>query len=120
MNGSGVDISHRGGMPGFIRIDGNTLTIPDFVGNRYFNTLGNMLVEPRAALLFIDFDTGDLLHLQGTTEVLWQSDETGNLVGAERLWRFHITSAWIKSNAIPLQWTLREVAPTTENTGVWV
>lgn len=120
MNGSGVDISHRGGMPGFIRIDGNTLTIPDFVGNRYFNTLGNMLVEPRAALLFIDFKSGDLLHLQGTTEVLWQSDETGNLVGAERLWRFHITSGWIKSNAIPLQWTLREVAPTTENTGVWI
>ena len=51
MNGSGVDISQRGGMPRFIRIDGNTLTIPDFVGNRYFNTMGNMLVEPRAALL---------------------------------------------------------------------
>ncbi len=119
MNGSGVDISHRGGMPGFIRIAGNTLTIPDFVGNRYFNTLGNMLVEPRAALLFIDFITGDLLHLQGTTEVLWQSDETGDLAGAERLWRFHITSGWKKSNAIPLQWTLREMAPTTETTGVW-
>ncbi len=118
-NGSGVDISHRGGMPGFIRIDGNTLTIPDFVGNRYFNTLGNMLVEPRAALLFIDFISGDLLHLQGTTEVLWQSDETGNLAGAERLWRFHITSGWRKAHAIPLQWTLREIAPTTENTGVW-
>ena len=119
MNGSGVDISHRGGMPGFIRIDGNTLTIPDFVGNRYFNTLGNMLVEPRAALLFIDFITGDLLHLQGRTEVLWQSDETGNLAGAERIWRFHIASGWKKSNAIPLQWALREVAPTTEATGVW-
>lgn len=119
MNGSGVDISHRGGRPGFIRMDGNILTIPDFVGNRYFNTLGNMLLEPRAALLFIDFIRGDLLHLQGRTEVLWQSNETGNLAGAERLWRFHITSGWIKSNAIPLQWSLREVAPTTENTGVW-
>lgn len=119
MNGNGVDISHRGGMPGFIRIDGNTLTIPDFVGNRYFNTLGNMLMEPRAALLFIDFISGDLLHLQGRTEVLWQSDESGNLAGAERLWRFHITSGWKKSTAIPLQWVLREVAPTTVATGIW-
>jgi predicted pyridoxine 5'-phosphate oxidase superfamily flavin-nucleotide-binding protein len=118
-NGSGVDISHRGGMPGFIRMDGDTLTIPDFVGNRYFNTLGNMLVEPRAALLFVDFITGDLLHLQGTTEVLWESDERENLAGAERLWRFHITSGWKKSNAIPLQWTLREFAPTTAATGIW-
>src|SRR5215472_16934602 len=51
----GVDISHRGGKPGFVRIDQDTLTIPDFAGNRYFITLGNMLVDPRAALLFPDF-----------------------------------------------------------------
>ena len=38
-----VDTSHRGGRPGFIRIDGNVLTIPDFAGNQYFNTLGNLL-----------------------------------------------------------------------------
>lgn len=119
MSGAGVDISHRGGRPGFIRIDGNTLTIPDFIGNRFFNTLGNMLVEPRAALLFIDFTSGDLLHLQGTTEVLWQSDETSSLAGAERLWRFHMTSGWRKPHAIPLQWTLKEVAPTTTATGIW-
>ncbi|MES2026369.1 MAG: pyridoxamine 5'-phosphate oxidase family protein [Pseudomonadota bacterium] len=119
VNAGGTDISHRGGMPGFIRIDGNTLTIPDFMGNRYFNTLGNMLVEPRAALLFVDFTTGDLLHLQGTTEILWQSDETARLTGAERLWRFHITRGWKKESAIPLRWTLREMAATTERTGTW-
>ena len=39
--------------------------MPDFRGNRYMNTLGNLLAEPRAALLFIDFDRGDVLHLQG-------------------------------------------------------
>ncbi|WP_239502378.1 pyridoxamine 5'-phosphate oxidase family protein, partial [Stenotrophomonas maltophilia] len=50
--GGGVDISHRGGRPGFVHVDGERLTIPDFSGNRYFNTLGNLLVEPRAALLF--------------------------------------------------------------------
>jgi len=115
----GPDISHRGGMPGFVRIDGNTLTIPDFNGNRYFNTLGNMVQEPRAALLFIDFASGDLLHLQGRTEILWQSREAMALTGAERLWRFHIENGWYKSNAIPLRWTLREMAPTTERTGVW-
>lgn len=119
VNAGGTDISHRGGMPGFIRIDGNTLTVPDFMGNRYFNTLGNMLVEPRAALLFIDFTTGYLLHLQGTTEILWQSDETSHLAGAERLWRFHVSKAWMAFKTIPLRWTLREIAPTTERTGIW-
>lgn len=115
----GPDISHRGGMPGFVRIDGNTLTIPDFNGNRYFNTLGNMVQEPRAALLFIDFASGDLLHLQGRTEILWQSAEAAVLTGAERLWRFHIENGWYKSHAIPLRWSLREMAPTTARTGVW-
>jgi predicted pyridoxine 5'-phosphate oxidase superfamily flavin-nucleotide-binding protein len=53
-------VSHRGGRPGFVRIDGDdTLTVPDFNGNRFFNTLGNLAVHPRAGLLFIDFDNGD-------------------------------------------------------------
>src|ERR1700733_14009629 len=55
----GADISHRGGCSGFIRVDGNVLTIPDFSGNRDFNTLGNLMAEPRASLLFLDFETGD-------------------------------------------------------------
>lgn len=118
-NMGGPDISHRGGMPGFIRIDGNTLTIPDFNGNKYFNTLGNMLLEPRAALLFIDYASGGLLHLQGRTEVLWQSKEAAALTGAERIWRFHITGGWWQAHAIPLRWSLREIAPTTARTGTW-
>jgi uncharacterized protein len=62
----GADISHRGGRPGFVRVDGDLLTIPDFRGNRYFNTLGNLIAESRASLLFVDFETGDLLQLQGS------------------------------------------------------
>ena len=39
----GVDVSHRGGKPGFVRVDGNSsLTVPDFLGNFFFNTLGNL------------------------------------------------------------------------------
>jgi hypothetical protein len=49
----GVDISHRGGRPGFVLVDGDTLT-PDFPGNRYLNTLGNLLSEPRGSLIFAD------------------------------------------------------------------
>jgi predicted pyridoxine 5'-phosphate oxidase superfamily flavin-nucleotide-binding protein len=63
----GVDVSHRGGSPGFVQVEADTLTVPDFKGNRYFNTLGNLVANPRAALLFVDFEQGDLLHLRGTT-----------------------------------------------------
>ncbi len=67
----GVDISHRGGPPGFVGIEAETLTIEDFKGNRYFNTFGNLLIDPRAALLLIDFETGDVLELEGRVEIVW-------------------------------------------------
>lgn len=86
----GVDISHRGGVAGFVKIDGDTLICPDYLGNRYFNTLGNLMVEPRAALLFVDFSNGDVLHLRGRAEILWQTDEIQEFPGAERLWRFKV------------------------------
>ena len=59
----GLDVSHRGGRPGFVAVHGDRLVVPDFRGNRFFNTLGNLLGDPRAGLLFIDFATGDLLQL---------------------------------------------------------
>jgi predicted pyridoxine 5'-phosphate oxidase superfamily flavin-nucleotide-binding protein len=119
----GADISHRGGRPGFVRVDdersGNVLTIPDFPGNRYFNTLGNLIAEPRASLLFVDFESGDLLQFQGAAEVDWASAATELLPGAERLWRFHITRGWRRKAALPLRWSLLEYAPTTLHTGLW-
>jgi predicted pyridoxine 5'-phosphate oxidase superfamily flavin-nucleotide-binding protein len=115
----GPDVSHKGGRPGFIRIDGDTLTIPDFTGNRYFNTLGNLLLDPRAALLFVDFSSGDVLQLRGVAEILWHAEEAMQLQGAERLWRFRVEAATRRINALPLRWQLVEVAPTTERTGIW-
>ena len=100
----GVDVSHRGGPPGFVRVQGNVLTIPDYKGNRYFNTLGNLVSQPRAALLFIDFATGDLLHVQGTTEIQWDGPEVRALEGAERLWRVRVERGWRRPAALPLRW----------------
>ena len=101
----GVDISHRGGPPGFVAVDGDTLTIPDYPGNRYFNTLGNLVSEPRTALVFVDFARGDLLHLQGRAEIQWHGAELGATAGAERLWRVRVERGWRRRAAIPLRWT---------------
>jgi predicted pyridoxine 5'-phosphate oxidase superfamily flavin-nucleotide-binding protein len=102
---AGVDISHRGGGPGFVRVEGNGLTIPDFQGNRYYNTLGNLLGEPRASLLFIDFETGDLLQLQGMVTIDWSAAATKFVEGAERLWHFEIVRGWRRHAASSLQWS---------------
>jgi predicted pyridoxine 5'-phosphate oxidase superfamily flavin-nucleotide-binding protein len=90
----GVDVSHRGGPPGFVHVDGDTLTIPDYRGNRYFNTFGNLVLNPRAALLFIDFATGELLEVHGTTEIVWDGPELHQFLAAERLWRVHVEGGW--------------------------
>jgi uncharacterized protein len=116
----GVDVSYRGGRPGFVRVDGDELTIPDFRGNRYFNTLGNLLLEPRAALLFVDFTRGDLLHLQGRAEILWDvSEADSGFAGAERLWRLRVTRGFRLRNALPLRFPFGDYAPTTKQTGTW-
>lgn len=67
----GADASHRGGPPGFVRVEGNRLWWPDYPGNNMFNSFGNLAVDPSAALLFIDFDTGTTLHISGTATVEW-------------------------------------------------
>jgi uncharacterized protein len=69
--GHGTDASHRGGPPGFVRVEGNQLWWPDYPGNNMFNSFGNLAVNPEAALLFIDFAAGDTLHLSGTASVEW-------------------------------------------------
>jgi uncharacterized protein len=115
----GVDISHRGGRSGFVRVDGNVLTIPDFRGNRYFNTLGNLMAEPRSSLLFVDFENGDLLQLQGTAQIEWDGDAAEQIAGAERLWRFNVARGWRRRAASPLRWSFVEYSRTTTQTGLW-
>lgn len=116
----GVDVSHRGGKPGFVRIDKDgTLTIPDYLGNYYFNTLGNFLINPKAGLLFPDFENGHLLSLTGTVEILWDSEEAKYFEGAERLWRFKPDHGFWMKNALPLRWTLEKISPNTNMTGTW-
>ena len=62
----GMDASHRGGERGFVRTaDGTRLQFPDYAGNNHYNTIGNLVVDPRAGFLFIDFATGSLLQLTG-------------------------------------------------------
>ena len=98
----GVDMSHRGGLSGFVCVDGNVLTIPDYRGNRYFNTLGNLLLDPRAALLFVDWATGSVLHVQGRAEIIWNGEEVSRFASAERLWRVRVTSGWRRRGGLCL------------------
>lgn len=62
----GLDVSPRGDPAGFVRIlDERTLLIPDRPGNRIADTLVNLLVDPRIALLFVIPGIGDSFRVNG-------------------------------------------------------
>ena len=49
----GMDASHRGGDAGFVRVDGESrLMFPDYAGNNHFNTIGNLVLDSRAGILW--------------------------------------------------------------------
>ncbi|NUT77400.1 2Fe-2S iron-sulfur cluster binding domain-containing protein [Pseudomonas sp. C1C7] len=117
-----VDASHRGGKSGFVRMEEDgTLTIPDFSGNLFFNTLGNILLNPRAGLVFMDFKSGDLLQMTGTAEVLLDDPRIAAFQGAERLWRFKPQRIVYRQAALALRWEDKEEgeSPNSLMTGSW-
>ncbi len=115
-----VDISHRGGEPGFVRVDENgCLTIPDFSGNLFFNTLGNIALNGKAGLSFIDYATGDLLQMSGKAQIILDSPEIAQFAGAERLWTFEPNSIVRRPQALPFRWKFNELSPFVLNKGRW-
>jgi predicted pyridoxine 5'-phosphate oxidase superfamily flavin-nucleotide-binding protein len=119
----GVDVSHRGGRPGFVRIDTidghSVLTVPDFRGNRLFNTLGNIAAHPHAGLLFIDYERGDVLQLTGDAELVWDGPELAAFEGAQRLLRLRVEAGVWRPGALPLRWSPAEQASQLAQTGAW-
>ena len=64
------DCSYKGGAPGFVRVvDRHTLAFPSYDGNGMFKSLGNVLVNPQAGLLFIDFENPKRLRVNGEASV---------------------------------------------------
>ena len=116
----GVDVSHRGGKPGFVDVDAQgVLTVPDFIGNFYFNTLGNLAINPRCGLLFIDFERGDLLYLAARGEIIAHGPVVDAFEGAQRVLRLRTVSALRVQAVLPLRWSEAQASPALAATGAW-
>ncbi len=110
-----VDASHRGGPVGFVEvIDNHTLKIPDYHGNSMYNTLGNVVQNPRAGLLFIDFEKGRTLQLTGRVELLFEQQSEEDIqktTGTGRYWIF-VTEQWIcTENHHQVDWEFLDYSP---------
>lgn len=116
-----VDVSHRGGRPGFVRVDADgSLLVPEFAGNLFFNTLGNFTVNPRAGLVFVDFDHGHLLQMTGGVQMLDVVPD-GAVAGAQRYWRFVPRRVVWRRSALGMQWRTDGdgMSPAASKTGTW-
>ena len=108
----GVDVSHRGGRPGFVRwASDGTLQVPDYSGNHFFNTLGNLLLQPRCGLLFVDFDSGTLVQLAARAELVMDGPALRDHAGAQRLLVLHVLAMRRSVAALPLRWGLATPSP---------
>lgn len=101
---SGYDASHRGGAPGFVNVvDATHLQIPDYAGNNFFNTIGNLMADPRVGLVFVDFETGGLLHVTGRATVDW-SPRGAHDPDAWRMINIEIDAVLERPAAVSLRW----------------
>ncbi|WP_191603187.1 pyridoxamine 5'-phosphate oxidase family protein [Marinomonas algicola] len=116
---SGIDVSHRGGKPGFIKIEGDTLYFPDFSGNRFFNTLGNIQSDERVGLYFPNHATGDAVFISGDAQILWDAENAAEFEGAERIVSVKIRNSLFIDNYLPMRGDLKELSPSLIHTGTW-
>lgn len=98
--GRGADCSHRGGNPGFVRThDDLRLRWPDYPGNAMYATLGNLELDPTAALLFLDWECGHTLQLTGRAAVI------------DRTVEFAVAGAVETTHRLPHTWKLLDYSP---------
>jgi predicted pyridoxine 5'-phosphate oxidase superfamily flavin-nucleotide-binding protein len=103
----GVDVSHRGGRPGFVAVSeeegASVLMLPEYRGNFFFNTLGNIDAYPFAGLLLIDYETGDTLQLSGAAQIVEH--------GAQRYVKLRVEAGVWARGVLPFVWSEPVFAP---------
>jgi predicted pyridoxine 5'-phosphate oxidase superfamily flavin-nucleotide-binding protein len=78
------DCSHKGGVPGFVRVTGpDELEFPSYDGNGQFRSLGNMVANAAVGLLFIDFESPRRLRVNGDATVLDDAEALARHHGAQ-------------------------------------
>ena len=105
----GADASHRGGPPGFVTVVGpRELSWPDYKGNSFYMTFGNLELDPACGLVFLDWAGGRTLHLTGRARVDW---DDRSAPGAIRTVRFQVERVVQVDAATALRWRLLEYSP---------
>jgi uncharacterized protein len=101
----GADASHRGGAPGFVVASAGCLTWPEYLGNSMFMTLGNLELDPRCGVIFVDWEHGHTLQLTGRAVTSWEADRAALFPDALGVVDFEITEVVEVRNHLPVTWS---------------
>ena len=103
---SHAGMNARSGLPGFMRVrpsDGRTIVIPDYSGNRFVSSLGNIEMTPLAGLTIVSFTTGDVLYLTGTAYSLVGQDALDIMNNHSVITLVKVTGFTFVKDALPLR-----------------
>ncbi|KAH8722923.1 hypothetical protein GQ44DRAFT_711077 [Phaeosphaeriaceae sp. PMI808] len=110
--GEDMDVNHRGGPPGFVRIlSSNEIVYPEYSGNRLYQSLGNLQLNPKIGITFPDYDTGDVLYITGTTDILVGVDAANLLQGSNLVVKITIGEARLVQRGLSFRGVRKEQSP---------
>jgi len=102
-----ADMSHRGGKPGFMKIESErSISFDDYPGNNFYMTLGNLFNNPYCGLLFIDFESGDILQLSCKSKII----ETPQNQHARKI-ELIVEGGILTKSALVVDWEFGEYSP---------
>ncbi|KAL8738296.1 MAG: hypothetical protein Q9181_000885 [Wetmoreana brouardii] len=115
-NGLTMGTNNRGGPPGFLRVmendsSGTALVYPEYSGNRLYQTLGNLHTTPRAGIVIPDLDSGDVLYVTGTTEILIGPEAAGLLPRSNLAVKVHVEETRFVRKSLPFRGRAGEPSP---------
>lgn len=107
-SGIDMDTNHRGGPPGFIRVlSPSCIIYPEYSGNRLYQSLGNLQLNPLIGVTVPDFETGDVLYTTGTAEVLIGADAERVMPGTNLAVKIDLTETQYVKQGLAFRGTLR-------------
>ncbi|KAF1828960.1 hypothetical protein BDW02DRAFT_191707 [Decorospora gaudefroyi] len=107
-----MDVNHRGGPPGFVRIISPTqIAYPEYSGNRLYQSLGNLQLNSKIGVTFPNYKTGDVLYTTGTAEILVGADAAALLPGSNLAVKITIDEARYVAHGLPFRGTRKQPSP---------
>ncbi|KAJ4377948.1 hypothetical protein N0V83_000778 [Neocucurbitaria cava] len=99
-----ADTNHRGGPPGFVRIISPTQIIyPEYSGNRLYQSLGNLQLNPKVGLTFPNYAFGNILYITGTATILVDADAASLLPGSNLAVKIDIDETRFVKGGLPFR-----------------